>query len=216
MNRKCRLIFTGAVAILLLITGCAGKTIPEVTVVEPEPIRTSSTEGSLWPGLTPNNMLFSDNKASRVGDIITIHLVEETIASNRATTKTARDVSNKFGMDTGSGAPTEFDFSGGQGFTGSGSTSRSNKLTATISVLVTEVLANGYLKVDGRRKLKINNEEQYIKVTGIIRPQDVNFDNSILSTKVANAEIVYDGVGDIDKNQRANWLGKTLNKIWPF
>jgi flagellar L-ring protein precursor FlgH len=209
-----------AAAMLVLAFSSCAKEIPEPDVVEPEPIKLTITEGSLWPGETPQNMLFSDNKASREGDIITVHLVERTTASNKAATKMKRE--KKFGFsfttqtlpDPADGS--KFGFSGENGFNGSGSTNRSDTLISTISATVIEVLPNGTMKIDGRRQLKLNNADQYIRVTGLVRKEDINYDNTILSTKIANAEITYDGVGDLDRHQRSGWLGRVLNIIWPF
>lgn len=204
----------------VIFSSCASKEIPDPVVTEPEPVTVTTTEGSLWPGETPQNMLFTDNKASRAGDIITIHLVERTTASNKAATKLKRDKETNFSFSTqATPDPAEgnkFGFGGDNSFDGSGSTSRSETLVSTISATVIEVLPNGTMKIDGRRQLKMNNADQYIRVTGLVRKEDINYDNSILSTKIANAEITYDGVGDLDKHQRSGWLGRALTKIWPF
>lgn len=209
-----------AVMAVIILASCAGKEIPEPEVVEPEPIRQTVSEGSLWPGETPQNMLFTDSKASRVGDIITIHLVERTTASNKAATRLKRKKELGFGFTTQSlpdaAEGSKFAFSGNNDFTGSGSTDRSESLISTISATVIEVLPNGTMKIDGRRQLKLNNANQYIRVTGLVRKEDINYDNSILSTKIANAEIIYDGVGDLDRHQKSGWLGRFFRKAWPF
>jgi len=209
-----------AVAFAVIFSSCAGKEIPDPVVTESEPARVTTTEGSLWPGETPGNMLFSDNKATRTGDIITVHLVERTTASNKASTRLNREKKTGFSFSTQTlpdpADGTKLGLSGNNSFNGSGSTNRSETLVSTISATVIEVLPNGTMKIDGRRQLKMNNEDQYIRVSGLVRKEDINYDNSILSTKIANAEITYDGVGDIDRHQRSGWLGRALNKIWPF
>ena len=218
MNRKS--IKAAAAVLAVIFSSCATKEIPDPVVTEPEPVKVTTTEGSLWPGETPQNMLFSDNKATRAGDIITIHLVERTTASNKASTRLKREGKTSFGFSTQSlpdaATGTNLGFAGENGFNGSGSTNRSETLISTISATVIEVLPNGTMKIDGRRRLKMNNADQYIRVTGLVRKEDINYDNSIISTKIANAEISYDGVGDIDKHQRSGWLGRALTKIWPF
>lgn len=216
MNIMGKIKLVAVVLILLFAAACAKKRIPEPLVVEPEaPKATSASEGSLWPGENSSNNLFSDNKATNVGDIVTVHLVEKTTASNKANTSTSRSQENTFAFSTGAD-PTEFSFGGGQKFGGLGSTSRSESLVSTITAMIIEVLPNGTMKIDGMRKLKINDAEQFVRVTGIIRRQDINFDNSILSTKIANAEIAYDGVGALDGTQRSGFMGRMFNKIWPF
>ena len=217
MNRNS---IRAAVAIAVIFSSCAGKEIPDPVVTEPEPVTLTTTEGSLGPGETPQNMLFSDNKATRAGDIITIHLVERTTASNKASTRLKREKDNSFGFTTQSlpdaATGSKFGFAGKNNFNGSGSTSRSESLISTLSATVVEVLPNGTMRIDGRRQLKMNNADQYIRITGLVRKEDINYDNSIISTKIANAEISYDGVGDMDKHQRSGWLGRALTSIWPF
>lgn len=217
MNRGKILILLLGAFFLLALNGCA-KEIPPPVVIDAEPERPiPTTEGSLWPGETSRSTLFSDKKASRVGDIILVYLVERTSATNKASTRTGRDQRSRLRLSTGIDAtPTELDFGGGVDFSGSGSTSRSETFYATISAMVSEVLPNGQLKIDGQRRLKINDEWQYIQVSGIVRPEDINYDNSILSSKIANAEIIYDGTGKLDRSQRAGWLGEILDWAWPF
>ncbi|MEE8483780.1 MAG: flagellar basal body L-ring protein FlgH [Nitrospinota bacterium] len=207
-----------AMAVVLLIASACAKTIPEPEVAEPKAIKTQPvSEGSLWPGENSRNSLFMDNKATSVGDIITVHLVEETTASNGAYTATLRENDHAFSLSTDpTQDATEFSFGGGSEFTGEGSTSRSDRLISTISALVIEVLPNGTMRIDGRRKLRINNGDQYIHVKGLVRREDISYDNSVLSTKIANAEISYDGVGQLDRSQVSGWIGQTLDYIWPF
>lgn len=207
--------FLFAAVFALFAASCAGKQIPEPAAVDPEPPRPSFTEGSLWPGEEVHGTLFADNKAARAGDIITVHLVENTTASNKASTIKERQQKNDIKISTGD-IPTEIGLAGGSRFRGGGDTSRSEKLVSTVSVMVVEVLPNGNLQVDGRRKIRINNADQYVRVKGFVRREDINYDNSVLSTKIANAEITYDGVGDLDKQQKSGWMGRALDAIWPF
>lgn len=218
MDRKS--IRAAAAVLAVVFSSCAGKEIPDPVVTEPEPIKIVTTEGSLWPGETPANRLFSDSKATLAGDIVTVYLVERTTATNQASTKLKREKNSGFSFSTqtlpDAATGTKMGLSGDNIFSGSGSTKRSDTLVSTISATVIEVLPNGTMRIDGRRMLKMNNEDQYIRVTGLVRKEDINYDNTILSTKIANAEISYDGVGDIDRHQRSGWLGRALDKIWPF
>ncbi len=205
-------------AILLLgLAACAGKQIPAMVVPEAEPVKTTSTEGSLWPGQNGPNMLFADNKALRVGDIVTVYLVESVKALNSTTNHNSSQTKNSLTMSPIDVNPAlNVSVSGGEDFRGSGSSSRNDALTATLSAMVTEVLTNGNMKIEGRRKMKINNEDQYIHITGIVRQEDINFDNSIMSTKIANSEIQYDGVGDLNDTNNGGWGTWLFQKIWPF
>lgn len=216
MNRNLKTALLAAI-LFFGLAACAGKQIPTMVVPEPEPIKTTSTEGSLWPGQNGPNMLFADNKALRVGDIVTVYLVESVKALNTTTNITSSKTQNAIGISTGGTSPaTNIGVGGGEDFRGTGSSGRNDALTATISAMVMEVSPNGNMKIEGRRKMKINNEDQFIHVTGIIRQEDINFDNSIMSTKIANSEIQYDGVGDLNDANGGGWLTKVFQKIWPF
>jgi flagellar L-ring protein precursor FlgH len=202
-------------AAALFAFACAGKTIPEPVMPEAEPVKSVTSEGSLWPGENVKSGMFSDSKAFRIGDLIVVYIIENTKAVNQTGASTSRATTNTAGLNT-SGIPTTIGVQGGENFAGQGNNSRSDALTSTISAMVSDVYPNGNMKVYGRRKLRINNEEQYVSVSGIIRPEDVNFDNTIISTKIANVDIAYDGIGDLNDSNRSNWLGRVLHVIWPF
>ncbi|MDH5542371.1 MAG: flagellar basal body L-ring protein FlgH [Nitrospinota bacterium] len=217
-TRKFWLKLTVAMLISLTVGACA-KEIPVPVVVEPEPERPAPrTEGSLWPGETSRSTLFSDKKAARIGDIITVHLVERSQASNSAVSRDIRDSKSSldFNLPLFGASAVAGGIGGGTSFRGVGNTSRSEDFTATISAMVTEVLPNGLLKVDGQRELKLNDANQYIKVTGLVRQEDINFDNSIISSKIASAKITYEGIGSLDRSTTGGWGKKLLNIIWPF
>lgn len=205
----------GVTGAIIFAAGCAGKTIPDPIMPEADPIKATNTEGSLWPGENNKNSFFTDSKAYRTGDLIIVHLVENTKATNQTGAQTSRAATNSLTMATGSN-PTNMGVNGGQSFTGTGVNTRSDALSSTVSAMIMDVFPNGYMKIYGRRRLKINNEEQYVSVAGIIRPEDVNFDNSIISTKIANAEFVYDGVGDLNDSNKSGWLGRAFKVVWPF
>lgn len=204
-----------AAAILVMAAACA-TTPPERPEVEVEPERQSYEKGSLWPGGGKKNMLFADNKASRVGDIVTVHVVEKTTAINKSNTTDEHSVNNSLKLDTGAATPTEMELGGGVKFKGTGQTGRSDQLSATVSCIVREVMANGNLVIEGQRRMKINDEEQYIVVRGIVRPDDITYNNTILSSQVANADIMYTGAGGMDGGRRPNWLARILASLWPF
>ncbi|MDH5183551.1 MAG: flagellar basal body L-ring protein FlgH, partial [Gammaproteobacteria bacterium] len=103
-----------------------------------------------------------------------------------------------------------------QAFDGSGSSAQSNSLQGTISVSVMEVLANGYLVVRGEKILSLNQGDEFIRVSGIIRPEDVSPDNTVQSTKVANVQIIYGGTGALADANRDGWMSKFFKKVWPF
>ena len=101
-------------------------------------------------------------------------------------------------------------------FDGSGSTSRQETLTATISTKVVDVLPNGNMMIEGRRSVKVNNEDQIIVLTGTVRSRDVSSDNTVSSALVADARINYSGKGVISDRQKPGWLMNVIDTIWPF
>jgi flagellar L-ring protein precursor FlgH len=180
----------------------------------------------------PLNELFINPTARRVGDIVTIEIVESAEASNEADTSTERSSSlswtleklfgmeDKYPITTGS-HPWYNPFSSLKGsmadsFDGKGATTRKGALTADITAMVTDVLPNGNLKIKGSREVTVNNERQYITLTGIIRPKDISTDNIVKSTRISEARIAYSGAGMITDRQKPGWLATILNKVSPF
>ena len=178
--------------------------------------------------------LFEDIRAHRVGDILTIILSENTNASKRASTSTSKDTDVALENPTLFGRSLAFDLprpfnsskknatletsvSSSNEFEGEGDSAQSNSLTGNITVTVSEVLPNGNLIVRGQKRLTINQGDEYVQFSGIIRPIDITPENTVISTKVANAEIAYIGDGMIADANNQGWLGKFFNsKWWPF
>jgi len=234
MTNKKLAVFS--IACVVFASGCASmappvdKTDYRPTMPLPErPI--SERNGSLFQENT-SIALFRDTKARRIGDIITIVLTEQTNATKSASTSTDKSTGvtiaapNLFGrtpalkpMGLGN-ATTPLDLSVGltsaQGFDGSGDSTLSNALSGRLTVTVSEVLSNGYLLVRGEKRLTINQGDEYVKISGIIRPQDILSDNTVLSTYVADARISYTGDGSVhDATQHGAIVG-FLNRFWPF
>ncbi len=236
-----------AVTLLLAVTllfGCAGGPSPIVesklpraadyaqNAAAPSPadaVATSSADGSLWREDAPLIVLFDDQKARRVGDIVTIRVVESSKATNKASTNTARSSSIDASIDAFFNMEKRFPadqpffnpfskVAGGvaSDFQGDGTTKRSGDLTATLTALVTEVLPNGNLVLCGSREVLINNENQIIRLTGVIRPRDISADNEVLSTYIADARISYSGSGVVNDRQKPGWLTNLVMTVWPF
>jgi flagellar L-ring protein precursor FlgH len=184
-------------------------------------------EGSLWSSSQSIN-LYSDVKARSVGDIVTINIVESSSASKNAETKTERESglsANWTGLfeliakglkihKTPIGASHQIDFS--NQFDGKGETTRTSSMTAYITARVVHVLPNGNLVIRGTRQIQVNNENQYISIQGIIRPEDISSSNVILSTFVAEAVIELNGYGVISDKQSPGWLARIVDWVWPF
>jgi flagellar L-ring protein precursor FlgH len=154
--------------------------------------------------------------------------VESSSASNKANTTTERDSSINIQTPQFFGAEDEVPSSWlfnplgnlsawfGSDFEGDGETNRSGDLTAYITSKITEVLPNGNLRILGVREVTVNNEKQFIHISGVIRSRDISTDNIILSTYIADAKIEYSGKGIIDDRQKPGWLANLFNALWPF
>ena len=169
--------------------------------------------------------LFEDTKAHRVGDIITIILQEKTNASKKASTTTAKEAA----VDIS--APTVFGRAVTRGgkdilsasldaqrdFTGEGDSTQSNSLTGQISVTIAEVYSNGNLLVRGEKLLSLNQGSEHVRISGIVRPSDITPTNTVFSTQVANARIVYGGQGVLAEANTKGWLQRLFDgNWWPF
>ncbi len=101
-------------------------------------------------------------------------------------------------------------------FDGKGSSDRKGHVKAYVSALVEFVLPNGNLYIKGGREIRVNNETQYINISGIIRPEDISSSNEISSAYVADARIAYSGKGPVADKQKPGWLGRVVDHVWPF
>ena len=156
--------------------------------------------------------LTSDNKAFRVGDVITVQVYENSSATTSTDTTSQRKNNLNVGINTlptgrqiGGTATVNGDFDGG------GTTQRANKLLATITVAVQEVLPTGDLRVGGEQLLTVNDEQHKVSLEGRVRPQDISDGNVVLSTRLAEARINYVGEGELSDRQRRAWWRKLLD-----
>jgi flagellar L-ring protein precursor FlgH len=219
---------------LVLVAGCAAPQkrssgISEEIIRHAEPAQ-PATDGAIYRvGLT--SPLFEDIRPRRVGDIITVVLVERTNASKSASTSTSKDNSVDVANPTLFGSPLSFSvgpfgserrnlensLESSKSFDGEGESAQSNQLTGNITAVVTEVLPNGYLRIYGEKVISINQGDEHITLSGIIRPTDILANNTISSTLIAGAEIAYGGNGVIADTSDMGWMGKFFNgKWWPF
>lgn len=189
-----------------------------------------ATEGAIYRvGMA--SPLFEDIRPRRVGDVITVVVNEQTNASKSASTSTKKDNAVDVANPTLFGNPLSFgvgplgnsrrtlenNLESSKSFDGSGESAQSNKLTGNITAVVTEVLPNGYLRIYGEKVISINQGDEQITLSGIVRPADIGTDNTISSALIAGAEISYGGTGVIADSSDMGWLGKFFNgKWWPF
>ncbi|MBI2400872.1 MAG: flagellar basal body L-ring protein FlgH [Deltaproteobacteria bacterium] len=231
MSRK--VVFIIAASALLI--GCAGP--PKLQKVDSStiPVKSGtvpSTKGSIWPGENSRNALFQDLRAKNVGDVVTVQITEKTSAIKEASTSTSRQSNTDIGIQQFLGMPLNFGMRNflNQGnpfspevqasydatFDGSGTTKRSGELSAVIATRVTEVMGNGNLVLEGRKEILVNNEHQFIILSGIARPEDINEQNVIPSILLSDARIEYNGKGVISDEQSPGWMRRVLDNVWPF
>jgi flagellar L-ring protein precursor FlgH len=169
--------------------------------------------------------LFEDNKAARVGDILTIKLQEVTQAKKADNLSAKKDVDimasapviagYELSALTGNDPKTEI--AAKRDFSGDGRANQSNSLIGDISVTVVEVLPNGNLKVRGEKRVTLNQGNEYIRLSGIVRPVDIDTSNTISSDKVADATIMYTGDGAMADVSKMGWLNRIIYSPWfPF
>lgn len=180
-----------------------------------------ATDGSIY-ATGRDVAFFEDLKARRVGDLLTIVLRESTSASKSASTKTKKDSSVDLPGPTLAGRAVtmngkpvlESSIEGTREFDGQGSSSQSNTLTGNITVTVVERLPNGNLLVQGEKWLRLNQGDEFVRIAGVIRPYDIQQDNTVTSDRVADARISYGGRGMVASSNRAGWLARFFNSAW--
>jgi len=234
-----KVVWLGMMAMLMLVVGCASQQATLTPInsyraadftmpYEAQNVASSIQGASLWPGDVARNLV-TDHRATRVNDIVTIQIVEDAQAKGTAQTKTARSsgigmgVSGLFGfeqsiarqnpnmnLDTLVGARTE------NSFDGSGETARTTKVVAEMGCTVVEVFPNGNLRIRGKRMIQVNGEDQVITLSGIIRPEDIDNENTVQSTRIADARITYLGLGVLADKQKPGWMTRVLDNVWPF
>lgn len=208
--------------LLALTAGCASKpTVAERMPALPEIATPQATGGSLYAaggGLA----LFADRRATAVGDVITVLLSENTAAQKQATASTGKTTAIDIGAPSlFGGAVTanglEFlaaNVDADRSFSGSGNASQSNSLSGSVSAVVMQRLDNGLLLIEGEKRVRLNQGDEYIRVTGLVRPEDIQPDNTIVSTRVANAAIDYSGRGPLADANAKGWLARFFDSRW--
>lgn len=231
MSQTTKTIITALVASQLLACGVThiGEYVPKRRAYE-SPVNldardTATANGSLFNTSHAGTYLFSDHRAMRVGDIVTVRIDERANAKRGATTELGRDSSTAmnfdilFGLIKAAQAATGGNMLDGSletDFKGTGQTSRSDRLEATVPAVVMKVLPNGNLFIEGHRVVLVNHEEHHFYLSGVVRPVDIETDNSVTSALIADAEIEFTGRGAISDKQQAPWLQRGLDFIRPF
>ncbi len=217
----------------VVITGCmprvdqeaSDKQKQEVEQALNTPIPDTSRSGSLWANGGAG--LLSDPKAARVGDLVTVLVSENAKATRSLGSKQSKSSDRKAGLSANLkyGATLankdvnpsgDISMTNSKTFDGSGSTNNADTLTASVTSVVMHVYPNGNMRINGKRLLIINHEPQEITFAGIIRPIDITPNNTIPSSKVAQARISYGGTGALATVAHEGWLSQTLDQIWPL
>ncbi|GAA0787644.1 flagellar basal body L-ring protein FlgH [Marinobacterium sediminicola] len=217
-----------AMAAVMVLAGCVNKApkpdnpyyapIQPVQMQHPQP-----ATGSIYNAATSMD-LYSDGRAHRVGDIITVVLTERTQSSKSASTTVDKSnnmsigAPNLLGRDlTVLGNPLSASMNSDSAFDGEGSSDMSNSLNGNITVTVHQVLPNGALLVRGEKWLTLNQGDEYIRVSGLVRKQDIGPDNTVESTRLADARITYSGTGAPHDSNVMGWLARFfISPLWPF
>lgn len=226
-----RIPLIAALVTIASLTGCNSTPTrdpdyaPVRAVVPPPP---PTGDGAIYHGGYSLNW-FEDLRALHVGDLLTVRLDESTNASKTAKTAAAKtntnDIANPtlFGLNPkipvggNSNATLESSLSSEHDFKGEGSSVQTNALTGDITVTVVEVLPNGYLRIRGEKRIGINQGNEYIRLSGIVRPYDVGPDNSVESTKIADPTIIYVGDGVVANANVMGWFARFfISALFPF
>ncbi|AWH37129.1 flagellar basal body L-ring protein FlgH [Stenotrophomonas sp. ZAC14D1_NAIMI4_6] len=216
-------------AVAALLGGCviAGDVRPYPAIAPIQPImppQAAPTAGAIYAA-GPTLQLYSDRRARDVGDLLTITLLENTTATTSANTATNKESNLSIGTPSIFGAPVTLGgkdvlsatASGKRDFTGKGNSAQSNRLQGSVTVTVVQRLPNGNLVVQGQKNLRLNQGDELVQVQGIVRPGDIAPDNSIPSSRVAEARIVYGGRGPVAQSNAMGWLSRFFNSgLTPF
>jgi flagellar L-ring protein precursor FlgH len=223
--------FVSIVCLVLVLSGCAAQQVagpsPEYAPVIPEPkVASSIPTGSIFSSANADSW-FGEKKTYQTGDVITVLLSESVNGSASATNEASRETSTdvltaaqlaRIGspggllLDSENGTPIDTAISS----SGSGATGQSASLTGTMTAQVVDVYPNGNLMIRGEKIVNFSTGSEVIQVKGIIRPQDVQPDNTVQSKRIASAQISYKGTGQNVNASKTPWATNLLMAIWPF
>lgn len=225
----------------LLCAGCGGGSYKRPALQEPvtppqqyrQETNGPNNPGSLFAA-SQEETLFADSRARRVGDIVVVKLVESTKAQNKAETSADKTSGNNYQVNAMFGqsrygllplvqvGPTAkiglpaLQTTSNSDLDATGKTKRENYVTSSLAARVLRVLPGGLLQIEGAREIRVNDETEYMVVRGMVRSRDVDADNSVYSTQLADASIQYYGKGVLADKQKPGWFTRLMDNIWPF
>ncbi len=187
----------------------------------------SDNSGSIWPaGTGSERSMFADRKASRAGDILTIIVSESAVAQSSQSKSSSRDASLNDAIQqflfansralTHKGNLPAINLGGSSTYTGGGDVSNSQSLSARAAVLVTDVLPNGNMVIQGVRIVTFSGETQYVVLHGLVRADDVSRANTVASSNIADARVEFYSEGELTDAQKRGWFSKLYEKLRPF
>lgn len=210
----------------IILSGCGGgsgdPTRPVFTLPPAPAVQMLATPGTggIFRADAGHAPLVSGQRAGRVGDIVTIALVERVEGNRAAQTTTGRNGS--IGLKPPATGPlalvaeSDLKLGGGTSFSGKGETRQSSRLAGTITVTVTEVRPGGILKVEGERRMVIGRGPEVVRLSGLVRAADIGPDNIVPSSRIAGADIAVVGKGQVSDAARAGWLQRLFDTVSPF
>lgn len=212
-----------ALALILPLAACAtyledraSANYDPIYVAAPAPSATPS--GSIYFD-GARGLFTSDRRAAAVGDVLTVQFVERFQASKSQSANAGRSSSFEASLPPVlSGAFDSADLSSStrENFSGRGAAAQSNSFTGRLSVSVVRVMPNGHLEIMGQKRLTLNNGNEYVRLTGIVRPEDIGPDNVVSSDRIAHADIRYIGAGDTADTARRGWLSRAVTAANPL
>ena len=224
---------TLATVFLCMLAGCAQNNADRISI-DFEPlypqemplVETNNGSGTIF-NAARGNLFSMKSKAQQVGDIITVSFAESFQATKSQNAATSRSLDNTVNLPgvanlilpdrtNATDLSTKLAAGSENSFSGSGSSAQSNSLTGQVSVHVVRVFRNGNLEILGKKKLTLNNGDEYIRVHGIVRPKDIDGENVVSSDRIANANIQYIGAGDIAESSKKGWYSKILDNVNPL
>jgi flagellar L-ring protein precursor FlgH len=223
--------FLPMIGVVILLNGCdtLPRRDPDFAPVQPADLRPPLQRNGAIYQADHDMRLFEDIKSRRVGDVLTVTLTEATAANKQADMNASKNAAitttgsapTLFGLASQAALGTNSNVSGAYNITrsnqGTGKADQSNSLTGGISVTVVEVLPNGNLRVRGEKRVTLNDGNEYIRLSGIVRPIDVSVSNTVPSTSIADATIMYTGDGNMADSSKAGWMSRIFNSPWfPF
>jgi flagellar L-ring protein FlgH len=212
-----RILALAAAAVLLTANG---RPSPDHRPAYAPPPPPPPANGAIFQANSYYAPLTVGQRASNIGDVLTIVLVERTQAQKTSTATTGRDGS--IGLTPPSTGPlsifnpSDVAMGGNSAFNGRGQAAQSNMLSGEISVTVVETFPNGTMLVRGEKRVRINRGDEFIRVSGLVRAADIGPDNRVASTRVADADISYSGTGEIARASRQGWLQRFFSMVSPF